>query len=262
MSTLNGSTPKATYTALLKLASSGGITTTYKQLEAGDGTTAPFYIKDSSVKVDALDIGSSLSSASSGTVYALVLESSTGAVKTAQIGTFGRSNRDPYLGLYAFEASATMTVPSGATWYSMGNAGYASGTLYTDQSPDGHFTSFGSVYDSSGALFFGGGEEGTMFQITMRFTATPAAGHAADGGYIQFGVDTDGDNTPDSFFQTVYLPEGDTNDSYQTLTIRHYITSDINTNGAEIFCRTPSGGTNTVDLKNVEYLVEVLGRAK
>ena len=262
MSTLNGSTPKATYTALLKLASSGGITTSYKQMEAGDGTTAPLYIKDSAVKVDALDIGSALSTAASGTAYALVLESSTGAVKTAQIGTFGRASRDPYVGLYEFSGSATMTVPSGATWSSMGNAGYASGTVFTDQSPDSHFTTFGSVYDTGNALFLRSGEAGTMFQITMRFTATPASGHAADGGYIQFGVDTDADNTPDSFFQTIYLPEGDTNDSYHTFVVRGYITSDISTNGAEIFCRTPSGGTNTVDLKNVEYLVEILSKAK
>lgn len=258
MATLNGRTPAASYTELLKLASSGGITTSYKQVEAGNGSTADVWIKDDTLKVGILEFENTPSTAASGTVNVLVNDS--GIVKQASIGTFGRASRDPYYGLYEFTGSATMTVPSGAVWTSFGNMGFASGSVVSDYAPDSHFTNFAEVYRDSTAKFFLSGEGGTPFQVTIRFTVTPAAGHAADGGYVEIGMDWNNDGTPDDFLQTVYCPQGDTVDSYHVVTFRHYITNNITSNGFELFARTPSGGTSTVDMKNVKYLVEVLGK--
>lgn len=240
MATLNGTNPKNTYASLLKLESNN-ISSSYKIVEDGDGNDTGLYLKDSGVKVKSLEFENTPATASAGNINVIVNEG--GVSKQAVIYTFGQSAKDIYEGHWYLQSSlSSVSVTSGTEELVRCNGA----TAETQYRP----VDISQIYNTSTYKIGQGLDGGTGFKIVAQITITPSSGWTASTDYFDIGLDLNNDGAMDSHIQTFMCPKGASTPMTFVVTFEHYVTTPIQTNGAEIYIK-PIGSDLSYEFVNL-----------
>jgi hypothetical protein len=122
-------------------------------------------------------------------------------------------------------------------------------TATVDYAPTEDLTAISDVYDSGAGTWLAAVDVGTGFRMTMNFELAPASGFTQ---YVEIGLDTDADGTPDLMQTTVYHPQGTSTSGYHTVSFDYFVDDNITANGFQIYAR--AGGAS-VTFQNVRMVL-------
>jgi hypothetical protein len=180
------------------------------------------WLKDSAVKVNALEFQTTPSDAAVGNVTALVNEG--GVVKKALIYPFGQSTKDIYSGWWYYGGSGSTSV-TGSSEVAIQN----DGSTVAERAPQD--VAIGSL-TTPPDVYLEGFNEYDVVDIAMEITVTPASGFTT--GYVTFGLDTNANGTMDTQMQDFALFRGASSPHAMTVHFSFYVTSSMRTNGVRI----------------------------
>ena len=241
MADSSGRKIKDSYDALLILESDS-ITSSYKQVQDGLGVNSALFLKDTSVKVSALDIVN-VSAAAAGAVGALVHEG--GVVKKATIHPFGQGAKDVYEGFWYYVSGASALAATAGTQILVSTDQATAVTAYRPSDISAN------PYTVGTRRWFTGFDEGTAYNMTLSLVVNTTATAST---YVEIGLDTDNNGVADTQIQDFSLLRGAGTGNPITVSFSFYVTSAISTNGVGVYLKTVGGSDVTVT--GIKYFIE------
>ncbi len=242
MADSSGRKIKDSYDALLILESDS-ITSSYKQVQDGLGVNSALFLKDTSVKVSALDIVN-VADAATGNISALAIES--GTVKKKTIYPFGQGAKDVYEGFwYYISAASPIAATAGTQVLVSTDQATSSVTVYKPSDISAN------PYTVGTKRWFTGFDEGTAYNMTLSLVVNTTATAST---YVEIGLDIDNDGAAETQIQDFSMLRGAGAANPITVQFSFYVTAAINTNGVGVYLK-PVGGSD-ITITDVKYFIE------
>lgn len=241
MATLSTRKIKDSYDAILILESDA-VTSSYKRIQDGTGNNTGLHLKDTGVKVEALDIVN-VSAAATGTISALVHES--GVVKKATINVFGQGAKDVYEGFWYYESAASPIAATAGTQVLVSTDQATAVTVYKPSDITAN------PYTVATKRWFAGFDEGTGYNMTISMVVNTTATAST---YVEIGLDANNDLAAESQLQDFAMLRGAGAANPITVSFSFYVTSSIATNGVGVYLK-PVGGS-PITITDVKYFIE------
>jgi hypothetical protein len=236
MATLLGTKQKDTFQTLLKLVTTG-LTSSYKNVESGDGTASALDISTNGVRVKKLEFSQTPATATAGSVNVIVNE--TGEAKQATIYNFGRSQKDPFVGYWQFtDSTAPYSVTDNSSALILNDASSI------ESVPPSDITT-GVAYDDTTSTYCLGVGAGDAFRLVVELNITPDSGWSASD-WVEIGLETDGGSTINRYEKTLFMPKGASVAHGICETFDFIVDADVEANGARIRIN-PKGSNITIN---------------